>query len=325
MTGPFFVAASRRTRIAASLDGMTDSTSRGIRSAQVGMLVNTLLAIIKLAAGLVGHTYALVADAVESTADIFSSLIVWGGLQVASRDPDAEYPFGYGKAEALAAAVVSLMMLAAAVGISIEAVREIRTPHLSPAPWTLVVLVGVMAVKWVLSRRVSAIGADIGSTAVQADAWHHMSDAITSAAAFIGISVAIAGTRVVGGSGWASADDWAALVASLVIAYNAVNMLRPAVHDIMDRMPGADVVTPVRRAAESVAGVLATEKLVVRKTGLVYHVTLHVQTDPRMPLEDAHVLGGMVKGAIRAAVPQVQSVLVHMEPYLPHHAPSLTG
>src|SRR3954467_8828110 len=136
----------------------------------MGMLVNTLLAVIKLVAGVVGHTYALVADAVESTADIFSSLIVWGGLPVASRDPDEEYPFGYGKAEALAAAVVALMLIGAAIGISIQAVREIRTPHMSPAPWTLLVLVGVMLVKWILSRRVHAVGADIGSTAVKADA-----------------------------------------------------------------------------------------------------------------------------------------------------------
>lgn len=296
---------------------LTDPTQRGIRSAQMGMLINTGLAITKLVAGLVGNTYALVADAVESTADIFSSLIVWGGLQVAGRDPDDDYPFGYGKAEALATAIVSLMLLGAAAGISIEAIREIRTPHHSPAPWTLIVLVAVMIIKGLLSRRVHAVGADIGSTAVKADAWHHLSDAITSAAAFIGISIAILGARYRGGSGWASADDWAALVASLVIAFNGVSMLRPSIHDLMDRTPGAEVVEPVRRAAQSVPGVLATEKLAVRKTGMAYWVTLHVQADARLSLEDAHVLGGKVKSAIRAAVPEAQSVLVHMEPFAP--------
>src|SRR4051812_3879509 len=219
---------------------MSNATSRGIRTAQIGMLVNTCLAIIKLVAGIVGNTYALVADAIESTADIFSSLIVWGGLHVAGRDPDEEYPFGYGKAEALGTAVVSLMLLGASVAISVEAIREIRTPHKSPAPWTLLVLAGVMIAKWILSRRVQAVGADIGSTAVKADAWHHLSDAITSAAAFIGISVAVIGKRVRGGSGWESADDWAALVASVVIAFNGILLLRPAIHDIMDRMPGDD-------------------------------------------------------------------------------------
>ena len=167
-----------------------------------------------------------------------------------------------------------------------------------------------MLVKWTLSRRVQTIGAEIGSTAVKADAWHHMSDAATSAAAFVGISVALWG-----GPGWESADDWAALLATGIIAFNGAAMLRPALHDLMDRMPGPEVIEPVRRAAEQVPGVLATEKLAVRRSGLGYRVTLHVQTDPEMPLRDAHVLSGKVKGAIRAAVPQVRYVLVHLEPF----------
>ena len=229
---------------------MSEQSRRGIRSAQIAILVNAGLAITKLVAGVVGHTYALVADAVESTADIFGSTIVWGGLRVAARDPDEDYPFGYGKAEPLAAAVVALMLLGAAIAIAVKAVTEIRTPHLTPAPWTLVVLVGVVAVKWTLSRRVHAVGAEIGSTAVKVDAWHHMSDALTSAAAFVGISIALWG-----GPGWESADDWAALLASGVIVFNGVRMLRPALHDLMDRMPGADVVEPVRDSAARVAGV----------------------------------------------------------------------
>jgi cation diffusion facilitator family transporter len=289
---------------------MTGSTDRGIRSAQLGLLVNALLAVTKLIAGIVGNTYALVADAVESTTDIFSSLVVWGGLRLASRDPDADYPFGYGRAEALATVVVALLLLGAAVGISIEAVREIRAPHHMPAAWTLIVLVVVMAVKWTLSRRVQSVGADIGSTAVKADAWHHRADAITSAAAFIGISIA-----VVGGPGWEAADDWAALFASCIIAFNGISMVRPAIADLMDRTPGAEITERVRRAAEGVAGVCAVEKLAVRKTGLTYRADLHVQTDPMMPLREAHVLSGKVKGAIRAAVPQIDSVLVHMEPF----------
>jgi cation diffusion facilitator family transporter len=294
---------------------MTTSAGKGIRAAQVGVVVNAALAGVKLAAGILGNTYALVADAVESLADIFGSLIVWGGLHVASRPADDDHPYGHGKAEALAAAAVSLMLVGAALGIAVAAVREIRIPHNVPAPWTLAVLVGVMVVKWTLSRRVHAVGTDTGSTAVKADAAHHLSDAITSAAAFLGITVALLGSRYRGGSGWASADDWAALVASAVIAFNGVSMLRAAVHDLMDRMPGSDVVEPVRRAAEGVPGVLAIEKLALRRTGMTYRVTLHVQTDPTMPLYDAHVLSGIVKGAIRRAVPQVNSVLVHMEPY----------
>jgi cation diffusion facilitator family transporter len=296
-------------------DQMADHVHRGIRAAQLGIAVNAALAAIKLVAGILGNTYALVADAVESMADIFGSLIVWGGLHVASQPADEDHPFGHGKAEALAAAVVSLMLLGAATGIGIEAAREIRTPHDTPAPWTLAVLVGVMAVKWTLARRVRAVGADTGSTAVTVDAAHHLSDAITSAAAFIGITVALLGSRYGGGSGWESADDWAALVASAVIGFNGISMIRAAGHDLMDRIPGPEVVDPIRHAAESVPGVLTIEQLAIRKTGTDYHVTLHVQTDPMLPLHEAHVLGGKVKGAIRAAVPQVSSVLVHMEPY----------
>ena len=290
----------------------TSQVSKGIRSAQIGVLVNTVLAVLKLVAGIVGNTYALIADAVESTADIFSSLVVWGGLHVSGREPDDEYPFGYGKAEALAAAVVSLMLLGAAIGIAYQAAQEIREPHTTPAPWTLAVLAAVIVTKLVLARSVGAVGADIGSQAVEADASHHLSDTITSTAAFVGIAVALWG-----GEGWESADDWAALLATVVIAYNGGRMLRSALRDLMDRMPGAEVVDPVRCAAESVPGVRATEKMAVRRTGMTYRVTLHVQTDPLLPIRDAHIVAGMVKSAIRAAVPRVDSVLVHLEPYEP--------
>jgi cation diffusion facilitator family transporter len=302
---------------------VTAPTQRGIRSVQGSVLLNATLAMTKLVAGVVGNTYALVADAVESTADIFASLIVWRGLHVASRAADEDYPFGYGKAESLAAAVVALILLGSSVGIAVVAVREIRTPHLTPAPWTLAVLVAVVVAKGFLSRHVLGVGTEIESSAVKADAWHHMSDAVTSAAAFLGISIALLGSRYRGGSGWESADDWAALAASLVIAYNGIAMLRPAIHDLMDRTPGKDVVDAVRRAAESVPGVLATEKLAVRRAGLVYRVTLHVQASEELTLHDAHVLGGKVKTAIRATEPRVDYVLVHMEPYAgPRAAPT---
>jgi cation diffusion facilitator family transporter len=289
---------------------MREGARRGIRSAQLGMFANALLAAVKLVAGIVGNTYALIADAVESTADIFASIVVWGGLRVASRNPDQEYPFGYGKAESLAAGFVSIMLIAAAFGIAFEAIREIRTPHHSPAAWTLLVLVVVLITKYVLFRRVSAIGVDEGSTAVQADAWHHLSDAFTSAAAFIGISIAL-----IGGPGWESADDWAALVASCIIAYNGVNLVRPALQDLMDKMPGEEIVGRVRSAATAVPGVKAIEKLTVRRAGMVLYVNIHVQADPQMSLHDAHELSGAVKAAIRLGERRVQGVLVHMEPF----------
>ena len=295
---------------------MGQTTLRGIRSAQIGLLVNAVLAGVKLVAGLLGNSYALVADAVESTADVIASVIVWGGLAIAAQPADEDHPYGHGKAEPLAAAAVALMLLGAAVGIGVEAIQEIRAPHGPPAAWTLPVLVAVVLVKAGLSRRVHSVGAEIGSKAVRADASHHLSDAVTSAAAFVGISIALWGTSVRGEPGWAAADDWAALLASGVIAYNGIGILRPALHDLMDRMPGAEVVAPVRRAAEAVPGVLAVEKLYVRRTGLVYRVAIHVQAEPATPLDEAHALGHRVTDAIRSAVPQVDAVLVHMEPYV---------
>ncbi len=290
--------------------GQQERIDRGKHAARFGILANALLAALKLVAGIAGHSYALVADAIESSADVASSTIVLGGLQVAGREPDETYPFGYGKAETLAAAVVALMLLGASAAIAIEAVREIRTPHHAPAWWTLLVLVIVMAVKGALSRWVSRVASDIGSAAVKGDAWHHMSDALTSAAAFIGISVAL-----IGGAGWEAADDWAALAASVVIAVNGVLLLNPAVADLMDRSAGRDVLESIRACAAAVDGVLAIEKLAARRVGLGYRVVVHVQAEPGLSLRDAHTLGGVVSRAIHQQVSHVQSVIVHMEPF----------
>ena len=194
-------------------------------------------------------------------------------------------------------------------GIAVESVREIQIPHHTPAPFTLGVLVGVIVVKEILFRRVNKVGEAVASTAVKADAWHHRSDAITSLAAFIGISVAL-----IGGPGWESADDWAALLASTVLAFNGVRLLRPAIDDLMDRSPGNLLLDRISAAALTTSDVRAIEKLKVRKAGLGYYVDLHVQADPAMSLHDAHILSGRVKTAIRAAVPEVLGVLIHMEP-----------
>ena len=289
---------------------MADPISRGIRAAQAGLLVNAGLAVAKLVAGVVGHSFALVADAIESAADVFSSLVVWGGLRVSARSADDAYPFGYGKAEALAAAIVGLALLGAALGVALQAVRGITTPQRTPAPWTLAVLVAVVVVKEVLYRRTRRIGADVGSRAVAADAWHHRGDAITSLAAFVGIAIALAG-----GPRWASADDWAALVASALILASGIAVLRPSIADLMDRAPDPAVVERIANAARATTDVRAIEKLAVRKHGLAYYVDIHVQADPAMSLHDAHVVSGRVKGAIRTAVPTVAGTLVHMEPF----------
>jgi cation diffusion facilitator family transporter len=289
---------------------VNSATRRSIRWAQTGLLINAVLVLVKLFAGIIGHANALVADAIESSGDIFSSLIVWMGLSIAARPADEDHPYGHGKAEPLAAVVVSLMLLVAAVGISILAIREIRTPHHLPAPFTLFVAAGVIIIKEILYRRVSRVGRDVGSTAVTADAWHHRADAISSLAAFIGISIAL-----LGGRGWEAADDWAALVAALVVAVNGVKTLRPAISGLMDEAPDRTVKERVLEAACAVDGVRNVENLKVRRSGLGFYVDLHVQADPGISLEDAHEIAATVKYAIVEAIPSVAGVLVHMEPY----------
>ncbi len=278
--------------------------------AQRGLVLNAVMALVKLVAGVLGNSYALIADAVESMADLFGSVVVWGGLRIAGKEADRQFPFGYGKAEALATVIVGVMLVGAAAGIAIEAVREIITPHHAPAPFTLVVLVGVVGIKVYWSRRVFRGAREAGNTLVEADAWHHRSDAITSAAAFIGISVAL-----IGGAGWESADDVAALLASALIFWNGLAILKPAVGELMDRAADEKLLAAVDQAAREVPGVHATEKLRIRKTGPSLLVEIHVQSDPAMPLRDAHIVSGKVKSAIRARVAAVRDVLVHMEPF----------
>ena len=289
---------------------MNDATNRSIRWAQAGLLTNAVLVLVKFIAGIVGHANALVADAVESSADIFSSLIVWMGLSIAARPADEDHPFGHGKAEPIAAAVVSLMLLGAAIGIAVIAIREIMTPHHLPAPFTLFVAAGVIITKEILYRRVSKVGREVGSAVVAADAWHHRADAMTSLAAFIGISIAL-----LGGPGWEAADDWAALVAALVIAVNGFRTLKPAIAGLMDEAPDSTLKERAIQAASEVEGVQSVENLNVRGSGLGFYVDLHVKADGTMSLDAAHEIAAKVKYAILEAIPNCVNVLVHMEPH----------
>jgi cation diffusion facilitator family transporter len=273
------------------------------------MIVNTLLVFGKIAAGVIGHSHALVADGVESLADLFSSLIVWRGLVVAAEPADQDHPYGHGKAEPIAAAFVSTMLLVAALWIGVTAVREILTPHTSPAWYTLLVLFVVIAVKETLFRTVFKEGESVESSAVKTDAWHHRSDAITSLAAAIGIGVAL-----IGGPGYAAADDWAALVAAGIIGWNGYKLLRPALHELMDAAPDPSIETRVREVAGGVAEVTGVEKCITRKMGHRYFVDLHLEVDPQMTVDRAHLVAHNVKDEVTRQLAQVSDVLVHIEP-----------
>jgi cation diffusion facilitator family transporter len=282
---------------------------RGLRATFAGMAVNLVLSGTKLAAGIAGHSHALVADAVESFADIFSSLIVWRGLIVAAAPADEDHPYGHGKAEPIAAAIVSAVLLGVALWIALKAFIEINQPHPSPAPFTLIVLLVVVTVKEGLFRFVSREGRAVDSSAVKTDAWHHRSDAITSVAAGIGISVAL-----IGGKGFEAADDVAAIAAAGVIAWNGWHLLRPALNELMDTAPGPEVIDRIRQIAAATPGVDRVEKCIVRKVGYQYFVDMHVEVAPQMTVLRSHEIAHDVKDKIRDAIPAVSDVLVHIEP-----------
>lgn len=283
---------------------------RGMRSALWGMVTNAILAVVKFAAGFFGHSYALVADGIESTTDIASSLVVWGGLRISSVPPDERHPYGHGRAEAIAAAVVSLTLIGAAIGMAYAAVLEILVPHSTPAAYTLAVLVGVILVKETLFRKVANVGLEIGSHAVKTDAWHHRSDAITSAAAFVGILISL-----IGGKGWEAADDWAALFATFIIAWNGVRLLLPAIHELMDQSHVGPETQLLIDTAMSVQGVRFVEKIRIRKLGMHYHVDAHIHADGALSLTEAHAISGRVKAAFRQQLPALVEASIHMEPF----------
>jgi cation diffusion facilitator family transporter len=295
--------------MASQAHASTKNLQTGARVALLGLVINVAFATVKIAAGIIGHAYVLIADGIESTLDIGGSIIIWGGLTVAAKPPDQTHPYGHGKAEPIAAIVVAMGVLVAAIGLAIESVREILTPHHGPAPFTLAVLVVVIVVKEILFRYVNRVGKEFESTAVQTDAWHHRSDALTSAAAFIGISVAL-----IGGERWRSADDWAALFACAVIAANGVRLLLPAFHEIMDTAPRARIVRAICGVASSVPGVVEVEKCRARKMGLDFYVDLHARVDGNISVHQGHEIAHRVKAAIQQSNPRVADVLVHIEP-----------
>lgn len=283
---------------------------RSARLVLRGIGLNALLAVVKFSGGVFGHTYALIADGAESTLDIFSSLLVWAGFRVAARPPDANHPYGHGKAEPLAALAVAIFVFAMAAWIGYNAVHEIITPHLAPKWWTLPLLALVIAAKLWFARRMRTAGIEAGSTALGVEAMHHWSDAITSAAAFFGIAVAL-----LGGKGWESADDWAALFACVIIAVNGVAMVTNALGDVMDVAVPERFENEVRALALAVPGVLALDKVRMRKSGLSYLVDIQVRVNGELTVRAGHAIAHAVKDAlIASAAHRISDVTVHVEP-----------
>ncbi|HNB11559.1 MAG TPA: cation diffusion facilitator family transporter [Bacteroidia bacterium] len=285
------------------------SNQKAIQTTWISIIGNTLLAGIKWIVGYFGNSYALIADAIESTTDIFSSILVLLGLKYASRPADKNHPYGHGRVEPLITFVVVGILVSAATVIAIESIKNIRTPHQIPETYTLAVLAVIIVSKELFYRIVSKRNEKINSSALKADAWHHRSDAITSLAAFIGIAIAI-----YLGDGYEAADDWAALVASGFIFYNSYLIFRPALGEIMDEHLYDDVVKEIREVAGRVEGVIDTEKCYVRKTGINFFVDLHVTVNSNISVKAGHQIAHHLKDALIKHNPLIADVLIHVEP-----------
>ena len=289
------------------------AATQAIRTTQLGILISIALIFVKGISGYLGHSYALIADATESGADVISSGLLWLALLYAQRPPDKGHPYGHGKAEPVAAVVIGLFLLGAAGWIAYHAIGYINTPHELPGKFTLFVLLAVVLVKELLFRHVMKVGKRLNSNAVKADAYHHRSDAITSVAALIGIAIALSL-----GKGYEGADDWAALFACLFIVYNAFQIIKPAFSEIMDSAPSDELIDAICNIASLHEEVKRVEKCYVRKMGLEYYVDMHIEVDPNTIVFEAHRIAHQVKDELIASGLKVKDALIHVEPYIEH-------
>ncbi|EPB65385.1 cation diffusion facilitator family transporter [Ancylostoma ceylanicum] len=280
-----------------------------VKTAYFSIAGNAGLAVIKGLAGFFGNSYALIADAIESTTDVFSSVLVLFGIKYANKPADENHPYGHGRIEPLITFIVVGFLGTSAMIIAHESIKNIQTPHELPKPWTLIVLGAIIIWKEISFQIVIRKSRQIHSSSLKADAWHHRSDAITSIAAFIGISIAL-----FFGEGYETADDWAALVASGFILYNSYLIFRPALGEIMDENTYDELITEIRKIALTVEGVMGTEKCHVRKVGLNYLVDLHAIVDEHITVREGHAISHRLKDAIQEQLPGVGNVLIHIEP-----------
>jgi cation diffusion facilitator family transporter len=281
----------------------------GLKTTLIGIVVSSILAVIKALGGIFGNSYALIADAIESTTDIVTSGMLYVGLKWSVRPADSKHPYGHGKAEALIALGIALALCAAAVIISVESVHNIQTPHKAPKPFTLIILAVVIVTKELLYRYVIKTGEELDSGAVKADAFHHRSDAISSGAAFIGITIG-----VIGGPGYEVADDWAALMAAIVIVINAWLIARPAIGELLDEELQPELNIRVRELATEVHGVVMVEKCHIRKMGLQSHADMHLWVNKDLTVEQGHNIAHAVQDHIQSILPQFAQIHIHIEP-----------
>ncbi len=280
-----------------------------VKTIYFSIISSAILASIKWTAGFFGNSYALIADAIESTTDIVSSILVLFGIKYSGKPADKNHPYGHGRIEPLVTFLVVGFLIVSAIIISIHAIRNIQTPHQLPKFYTLFILAGIITWKEISYRLVIKKSKETKSTSLKADAWHHRSDAITSVAAFIGITIAL-----ILGPGYESADDWAALFAALFILYNCYLIFRPALGEIMDEHTHDEIVLQIREISKKVEGVIDTEKCLVRKTGMKFYIDLHITVNSELSVRDGHRISHKLKRTLLNEIPELSDVLIHIEP-----------
>lgn len=282
---------------------------KALKATYFSIIGNTLLALIKGVAGFFGNSYALIADAIESTTDIFASFLVLFGIKYSNKPADENHPYGHGRAEPLITFIVVGFLITSATIIAYESIQNIGTPHALPKSWTLYVLGAIILWKEYSFQVVMKKSKETNSSSLKADAWHHRSDAITSVAAFIGISIAL-----YFGKGYETADDWAALFASFFILFNCYQIFRPALSEIMDEHLHHELVDEIRAVSLTVPGIVDTEKCFIRKAGMQYHVDLHARVDGTISVRDGHQIAHDLKDTLRSKISSLGHVLIHIEP-----------
>jgi cation diffusion facilitator family transporter len=290
----------------ASVDELYTSARR---VTAVGLVANLALGLIKLVAGIIGHSFALLSDGVHSICDSFNSVIVLASLYVAQRPADRQHPYGHTRAEAVGSLSLAWIIAFTAVLIGWEAVSRFLEPHHIPEAWTLWVAIANTIVKEALYRVNRHVGQRVGSQAVVTNAWDHRIDAFCSLAVVAGI-----GAVGWGGERFAWADAAAALVVVAIILWSAYELLLTSASELLDQQADDNVVDEIRAAARQVPGVRGVEKLLVRRSGMELFADMHVEVDPNLSVDRGHKIGHDVKSRLLDEFTALRDVLVHLEP-----------
>jgi len=281
------------------------------RIAVASVLVGAGLAAAKISIGLRAHSTAAVSDGIESAGDVLTSGLVLLGLVIASKPPDADHPYGHGRLETVSALVVGMILAASGVLISFESLHLAHGSAHAPSAFAVWPLLASIAIKSVMSVAKLRYARRIGSSALAADGWHDTVDILSGCTALLGLGITLSDPVR-----FSAADHVAGSAVGVIIVLLGVRVVRDTMLQLMDTMPDPEAMDRIRMAGLTVPGVLGIEKCFARKTGLKWHVDLHLEVDPAMTVYESHEIATQVREKIRSEVDWVADVLVHVEPHM---------